>query len=51
MEVSYGGDKYQTYPVAETAFRGSGTPPVSTKISLSFKELELITKDKVAAGY
>ncbi len=59
MDVSYGGDKYQTYPLAGKGgvrsstgqLPGKGTPPTSTKISLAFQELELITKDKVLQGY
>ena len=52
MDVSYGGDKYATYPVANFSDdSGSGPPPQSTKISLSFTELELITKDKITDGY
>ena len=59
MDVSYGGDKYQTYPESGKGGRrsstgqapGSGTPPSSTKITLGFKELELITKSKVLQGF
>ena len=30
---------------------GSGAPPVETNIELQFKELELITREKLALGY
>ena len=56
MEVSYGGEKYVTYsPVMKASSVGGpggiGNPPQTTKISLKFKELELITQDKVKEGY
>ena len=59
VEVTYGGEKYQTYPLAGKGgassstgqLPGTGTPPQSTKITLGFTELELITKDKVLTGH
>ena len=30
---------------------GSGAPPVETQIDLQFKELEIITREKLALGY
>ena len=51
MDVSYGGDKYQTYPEAYTKDGRRGLPPQSTKVSLGFQELELITKDKIKDGF
>jgi hypothetical protein len=43
VSVSYGGDRFQTF---------SGTDsPVETNISLSFKEIELITRTEMEAGY
>ena len=59
VDVIYGGEKYQTYPLAGKGGAlsstgqtpGTGTPPQSTKITLGFTELELITKDKVLTGH
>ena len=43
VSVSYGGDRFQTF---------SGTnSPVETNISLTFKEIELITRTEMEAGY
>ncbi len=43
VSVSYGGDRFQTF---------SGTnSPVETNIALSFKEIELITRTEMEAGY
>jgi hypothetical protein len=42
MNVTYGGDRYKTY---------EGGVPVETSISLSFKEMDLITADKAAQGF
>ena len=46
MNITYGGDRYRTFPDA-----GDGTPPVETTMTLNFKELELITRERVYAGY
>ena len=43
VSVSYGGDRFQTF---------SGTDsPVETNISLTFKEIELITRTEMEEGY
>ena len=42
MDVTYGGDKFVAY---------AGGRPQSTKISLSFSEMEIITKKRVEDGY
>ena len=46
MSVSYGGDRYKTFE-ANT----EGAPPVETSITLAFKEMELITRERVFRGY
>ena len=52
MDVSYGGDKYVTYPMTVSDDGTiAGPPPQSTKVSLTFQELELITKDMIEQGY
>ena len=44
--VTYGGERVQFFrPNAD------GAPPVETNIELQFKELELITREKLALGY
>ena len=46
MNVVYGGDRYKTFePDAE------GAQPVETTITLNFKEMELITRERVFEGY
>ena len=45
MSVSYGGDKYRTYSETD-----NGAPPVETSITLSFKELDLITRESIVNG-
>ena len=42
VDVSYGGDRFQTYE--------DGVPQ-QTKLSLAFKELEIITKSRIYEGY
>ena len=46
MTVSYGGDRFKTF-----APRDDGASVVETSLTLSFKELELITRERVAEGY
>ena len=46
MTVSYGGDRFKTF-----APRDDGAPVVETSLTLSFKELELITRERVREGY
>ena len=42
MSVSYGGDRYKAY---------EGGRPVVTSLSLSFKEMDLITREKAEEGF
>ena len=46
MNITYGGDRYKTFDG-----NGAGAPPVETTITLNFKEMELITKDRAEEGY
>ena len=47
VQVTYGGDRYKTFePHAD-----DGAPPVETTITLSFKEIEIITRERVFEGY
>jgi hypothetical protein len=46
LQVSYGGDRYKTFDS-----QGDGAPPVDTSISLGFKELEIITRERVHEGF
>ena len=42
VDVSYGGDRFQTY---------AGGVPQQTKLTLKFKEMEIITKSRIKEGY
>ena len=42
MNVTYGGDRYKTFEG-----NAKGAPPVETTITLNFRELDLITKERV----
>ena len=46
MDVSYGGDRYRTFEGT-----GAGAPPTEVTIALSFKEIELVTREKAVEGY
>ncbi len=47
MDVTYGGDRYKTYE----NIPGDGSPPTETSITLKFREMEIITRDRIAEGY
>ena len=46
LQVSYGGERYKTFDA-----EADGAPPVETSISLSFTEMELITRERIFEGY
>jgi len=46
MDVTYGGDKFVTYDHG-----GANPPPQKTVITLAFKELEVMDRAKVEAGF
>ncbi len=46
LQVSQGGSRYKTFTAKE-----DGAPPVETSITLSFRELELITRERVHEGF
>ena len=46
MSVQYGGERYKTFPG-----QSDGAPPVETQITLNFKEMELITRERVFEGF
>lgn len=47
MNVTYGGDRYKTH----AGIGGDGAPPIETLLSLTFKELDLITREKAVEGF
>ena len=46
MNVTYGGDRFKTFEGNST-----GAPVVETNMTLNFKEMELITRERVQEGY
>ena len=47
VAVNYGGDRYTTH-----AYDGkSGAPPTETTMTLSFKEIETMTRERIFEGY
>ena len=47
MNVSYGGDRYKTFDAVD----GKGAPPIEVSMSLSFKEMDLITRENANQGF
>ena len=50
VSVQYGGDRYVAYDQTKGIF-GKGNPPQRTTLTLAFKEMEIMTKDRVSQGY
>ena len=46
MNITYGGDRFKTFDGNE-----DGAPPVETTMTLNFKEMELITKQRAEEGF
>ena len=46
MNVTYGGDRYRTFEAD-----AEGAQPVETTMTLNFKEMELITRERIFEGY
>mgnify|MGYP001476656322 CR=1 FL=1 len=49
--VTYGGDRFTAYEVTQTMDGGSGAPPQRTTLALSFREIELITRELALEGF
>lgn len=49
--VTYGGERVQFYRPTSNGMHGDGAPPVETQIDLQFKELEIITRERIGVGY
>lgn len=50
MDVTFGGERPQFFRPT-TGVNGEGAPPVETNITLNFKELELMTREKIREGF
>ena len=53
VDIAYGGDRYKAYEPTSIypSGRGGGAPPQTTKLSLKFREMEIITKNRIIEGY
>ena len=47
MQVSYGGDRYKTFD----PHNSECAPPVETSITLAFKEIEIMHREKMKDGF
>ena len=50
MDVTFGGERPQFFRPT-SGVNGDGAPPVETNITLNFKELELMTREKIREGF
>ena len=46
MDVTYGGDKFAAFRLTQNEF-GNGAPPTETTVTLTFRELDILTRDLV----
>lgn len=57
VDVEYGGDRFKAYEPTSTNDRkgygggGDGPPPQRTTISLQFREIEMMSKERIEAGF
>ena len=47
VQVSYGGDRYKTFD----PHNSEGAPPVETSVTLAFKEIEIMHREKIKDGF
>ena len=50
VQVAYGGDRYIAYETT-SGVHGDGNPPQKTALTLNFKEMEIITRERINEGY
>ena len=50
INVSYGGDRFVAYRPTEGLF-GAGAPPQRITMALTFKEMEIITRERIRQGF
>ena len=51
VSVQYGGDRYVAYGSTKNMMDQSGNPPQRTTLTLAFKEMEIMTKNRISQGY
>lgn len=57
VDVDYGGDRFKAYESTTTNARkgyeggGEGPPPQRTTISLNFREIEMMSRERIEAGF
>ena len=57
VDVSYGGDRFKAYESTTTNARkgyeggGEGPPPQKTTLSLNFREIEMMSRERIEAGF
>ena len=50
-DVTYGGDRFNSYGEAQTLDGTKGAPPQRTTLTLAFKEIEIMTREKILEGF
>ena len=50
-DVTYGGDRFTSYGETQTLDGTKGAPPQRTTLTLAFKEIEIMTREKILEGF
>ena len=50
MDVTFGGDKFAAFRLTQNEF-GNGAPPTETTVTLTFREIDILTRELVAEGF
>ena len=50
-DVTYGGDRFNSYGETQTLDGTKGAPPQRTTLTLAFKEIEIMTREKILEGF
>jgi len=50
-DVTYGGDRFNSYGESQTLDGTKGAPPQRTTLTLAFKEIEIMTREKILEGF
>ena len=51
IDVTSGGDKFGTFEPTAHPVTGHGPPPMKTSLSLGFREIEIMNRDRIEDGY
>ena len=51
IQVAYGGDRYTAHSTAVNRLGETGNPPTRTVLTMTFQELEVLTRPRIEQGF